>query len=111
MNFEEHAAKSLILAAAGVNVPRGILCASAKEAAAAAGEICPVEIERDADLILHLLLAYAYAFMGHAIPGEPDQVAAYVWGFCLAALRRGSSEPGPTVVAPDSARHLDQRAM
>jgi succinyl-CoA synthetase beta subunit len=39
MNFEEHAAKSLVLAPAGIPVPRGILCVSAKEAAAAAAQI------------------------------------------------------------------------
>lgn len=39
MNFEEHAAKSLILALAGIGVPRGILCASPAEAAKAASEI------------------------------------------------------------------------
>ena len=37
MNFEEHAAKSLILTPAGIPVPRGILCTSAAEAAKAAG--------------------------------------------------------------------------
>ena len=36
MNFEEHAAKSLILAPAGIAVPRGMLCTSAAEAAKAA---------------------------------------------------------------------------
>jgi len=80
--------------------PLRMLLIDALSQAAAAGQIAPVEIERDADLILHLLLAYAYAFMGHAIPGEPDQVATYVWEFCLAALRRGSIESGaPTAPA------------
>ena len=40
--------------------------------AAASGEVSPVDIERDADLILHLLLSYAYTFMAHGIPGEPS---------------------------------------
>jgi succinyl-CoA synthetase beta subunit len=39
MNFEEHVAKSLILAPAGIPVPRGVLCASAAEASAAAVQI------------------------------------------------------------------------
>jgi succinyl-CoA synthetase beta subunit len=39
MNFEEHAAKSLVLAPAGIPVPRGILCTSAKAAAMAAVDI------------------------------------------------------------------------
>ena len=78
-----------------------MLLIDALSQAAASGEVSPVDIERDADLILHLLLSYAYAFMAHAIPGEASQVASYVWGFCLAALRRGSTEP---------AGHLDHLA-
>ncbi len=73
--------------------PLRMLLIDAISQAAASGEISPVDIERDADLILHLLLSYAYAFAAHAIPGEASQVAGYVWGFCLAALRRGSTEP------------------
>jgi succinyl-CoA synthetase beta subunit len=45
MNFEEHAAKSLILAAAGIPVPRGILSASAAEAARAAAQIGPCVVK------------------------------------------------------------------
>ena len=45
MNFEEHAAKSLILAPAGIAVLRGVLCASAAEAAKAAGEIGPCVVK------------------------------------------------------------------
>jgi succinyl-CoA synthetase beta subunit len=45
MNFEEHAAKALILAPAGVAVPRGILCTSAAEAAKAAAEIGPCVVK------------------------------------------------------------------
>jgi succinyl-CoA synthetase beta subunit len=45
MNFEEHAAKSLILAPAGVPVPRGILCITAAEAAMAAANIGPCVIK------------------------------------------------------------------
>ena len=39
MNFEEHAAKSLVLNPAGIPVPRGILCISDAEAAMAAAKI------------------------------------------------------------------------
>jgi len=39
MNFEEHAAKSLILTPAGIPVPRGALCMSPAEAAMAAAKI------------------------------------------------------------------------
>jgi succinyl-CoA synthetase beta subunit len=45
MNFEEHAAKSLILAPAGIATPRGILCTSAAEAAKAANEIGPCVVK------------------------------------------------------------------
>jgi succinyl-CoA synthetase beta subunit len=39
MNFEEHAAKSLVLAPAGIPIPRGVLCVNAAEAAQAAAAI------------------------------------------------------------------------
>src|SRR4029079_7578385 len=39
MNFEEHAAKALVLAPAGIAIPRGILCQSAAEAVQASTEI------------------------------------------------------------------------
>jgi len=45
MNFEEHVAKSLILAPAGVPVPRGILCITVAEAAMAAANIGPCVIK------------------------------------------------------------------
>ncbi len=45
MNFEEHAAKALILAPAGIATLRGILCTSAAEAAKAAGAIGPCVVK------------------------------------------------------------------
>ena len=45
MNFEEHAAKSLILGPAGIPVPRGILCTNDAEAADAAAKIGPCVIK------------------------------------------------------------------
>lgn len=45
MNLEEHAGKSLVLSPAGIGLPRGILCASPMEAAAAAGDIGPCVIK------------------------------------------------------------------
>jgi succinyl-CoA synthetase beta subunit len=45
MNFEEHAAKSLVLVPAGIPVPRGTLCISAAEAAMAAANIGPCVIK------------------------------------------------------------------
>jgi succinyl-CoA synthetase beta subunit len=47
MNFEEHAAKSLVLTPAGIPVPRGTLCISAAEAAMAAAKfgLCVVKAQ------------------------------------------------------------------
>jgi succinyl-CoA synthetase beta subunit len=45
MNFEEHAAKSLVLSPAGIPVPRGILVTSAADAAKAAREIGPCVVK------------------------------------------------------------------
>ena len=45
MNFEEHAAKSLILRAASIPVPHGILCTNAAEAAIAASKLGPCVIK------------------------------------------------------------------
>jgi succinyl-CoA synthetase beta subunit len=45
MNFEEHAAKTLILGPAGIAVPRGVLCVTAAQAAAAAAEIGPCVVK------------------------------------------------------------------
>ena len=45
MNFEEHAAKSLVLNRAGIPVPRGILCISDAEAAMAAAKIGPCVVK------------------------------------------------------------------
>jgi succinyl-CoA synthetase beta subunit len=45
MNFEEHAAKSLILQPAGIPTPRGVLVTGAAEAAKAAQEIGPCVVK------------------------------------------------------------------
>jgi succinyl-CoA synthetase beta subunit len=45
MNFDEHAAKSLVLVPAGIPVPRGQICRTAKEAAQAVGMIGPAVIK------------------------------------------------------------------
>jgi succinyl-CoA synthetase beta subunit len=45
MNFDEHAAKSLVLAPAGIPVPRGQICRTAKEAAEAVRAIGPAIIK------------------------------------------------------------------
>ena len=45
MNFDEHAAKSLVLGPAGIAVPRGQICRTAKEAAQAVRAIGPAVIK------------------------------------------------------------------
>jgi succinyl-CoA synthetase beta subunit len=45
MNFEEHAAKSLVLTPAGIPVPRGILCSTPAEAADAVRAIGPAVVK------------------------------------------------------------------
>jgi succinyl-CoA synthetase beta subunit len=45
MNFEEHAAKSLVLAPVSITTPRGILCLSAKEVGVAAAQIGPCVVK------------------------------------------------------------------
>ena len=45
MNFEEHAAKSLILGPAGIPIPRGELCSTAVEAGEAAERIGPCVVK------------------------------------------------------------------
>jgi len=45
MNFDEHAAKSLILAPAAIPVPRGMLCITVAEAAMAAANIGPCVVK------------------------------------------------------------------
>lgn len=45
MNFEEHAAKALLLAPAGISIPRGILVTDAKAAAEAARQIGPCVVK------------------------------------------------------------------
>src|SRR4051794_862816 len=45
MNFEEHVAKSRVLAPSGVSIPRGQLCASPQEVAAAAAQLGPCVIK------------------------------------------------------------------
>jgi len=48
MDFEDHAAKVLILAPAGIAVPRGFVCTTAEEAARAAAKIGPCVVKAQA---------------------------------------------------------------
>ncbi len=45
MNFEEHAAKSLVLGPAGIPIPRGILCTTTAQAESAAAQIGPCVVK------------------------------------------------------------------
>jgi len=77
MNFEEHAAKSLILKPAGVPVPRGVLCTSAAEAAKAAAEIgrCVVKAQVPAGK-----RGKAGGIKLANTPAEAEQVAGQILG-------------------------------
>ena len=75
MNFEEHAAKSLVLSPAGIPVPRGILCISPAEAAM---ELLAntVAVRRNPGLSLALIQRAVSA--GSAIKGTRGDAAAAV---------------------------------
>lgn len=68
--------------------PVRMLLIDALSQAAAAGEANPLDIERDADVVMHLALSYAHMLASHAIPGDEAQIVDHLWSFCSAALRR-----------------------
>jgi succinyl-CoA synthetase beta subunit len=80
MNFEEHAAKSLILGPAGIPIPRGILCLSAKEAASAAAQIgaCVVKAQVPAGK-----RGKAGGIKLANTPAEAEQVASQILGMTI----------------------------
>lgn len=59
------------------------------EAAVAAGAISPVDVVRDAEIILHLVLTYTHNVAGGAVPYDAADAADYLWSFCHSALLRG----------------------
>ena len=77
MNFEEHAAKALVLAPAGIPTPRGILCVSAKEAAAAAAQIGPCVVKAQVPTGKR---GKAGGIKLAGTPAEAGQVAAQILG-------------------------------
>ncbi len=77
MNFEEHAAKSLVLAPAGIPVPRGILCLSAKEAAMAAAQIGPCVVKAQVPAGKR---GKAGGIKLASTPAEAEQAAAQILG-------------------------------
>ncbi|MGH6685000.1 MAG: ATP-grasp domain-containing protein, partial [Pseudolabrys sp.] len=80
MNFEEHAAKALVLAPAGIAVPRGILCLSAKEAARAAAQIgaCVVKAQVPAGK-----RGKAGGIKRVRTPAEAEQAATTILGMAI----------------------------
>jgi len=77
MNFEEHAAKSLVLAAAGIQIPRGILVASAAAAGKAAEEIGPCVVKAQVPTGKR---GKAGGIKLAATPAEAEQVAVQILG-------------------------------
>ncbi len=80
MNFEEHAAKSLILAPAGIPVPRGMLVASAAEAAKAAKEIGPCVVKAQVPTGKR---GKAGGIKLAGTPAEAEQVAGKILGMTI----------------------------
>jgi succinyl-CoA synthetase beta subunit len=77
MNFEEHAAKSLILAPAGIPIPRGILVTTAADAAKAAAEIGPCVVKAQVPTGKR---GKAGGIKLANTPAEAEQVAAQILG-------------------------------
>jgi len=80
MNFEEHAAKSLVLTPAGIPVPRGQLCISAAEAAMAAANIGPSVVKAQVPA------GKRGKAGGIKLAGGPDEAkeaARQIFGMCI----------------------------
>jgi succinyl-CoA synthetase beta subunit len=80
VNFEEHAAKSLILTPAGIPVPRAILCTSAAEAAKAAEKIGPCVVKAQVPTGKR---GKAGGIKLAATPKEAEQVAGQILGMTI----------------------------
>jgi succinyl-CoA synthetase beta subunit len=80
MNFEEHAAKSLVLAPAGIAVPRGQLCTTAKQAAEAVRTIGPAVIK--AQVATGKRGKAGGIKLAHT-PAEAEQAAAGILGMTI----------------------------
>ena len=80
MNFEEHAAKSLVLAPAGIPVPRGQICCTAKEAAQAVGMIGPAVIKAQ---VAAGKRGKAGGIKPADTPEEAERVAAAILGMSI----------------------------
>ena len=80
MNFDEHAAKSLVLAPAGIPVPRGQICRTAKEAAQAVGAIGPAAIKAQ---VAAGKRGKAGGIKPADTPEEAERVAAAILGMSI----------------------------
>jgi len=80
MNFEEYAAKALVLKPASIAMPRGIFCTSAQEAAAAAREIGPCVIKAQ---VATGKRGKAGGIKLAATPEEAERIAAQILGMTI----------------------------
>jgi succinyl-CoA synthetase beta subunit len=80
MNFEEHAAKSLVLAPAGIPIPRGQICRTAKEAAEAVRAIGPAVIKAQ---VAAGKRGKAGGIKPANTPEEAERVAAAILGMSI----------------------------
>jgi len=80
MNFDEHAAKSLVLAPAGIPVPRGQICRTAKEAAQAVCAIGPAMIKAQ---VATGKRGKAGGIKRADTPEEAERVAAAILGMSI----------------------------
>lgn len=80
MNFDEHAAKSLVLAPAGIPVPRGQICRTAKEAAQAVCAIGPAVIKAQ---VAAGKRGKAGGIKPADTPEEAERVAAAILGMSI----------------------------
>ena len=80
MNFDEHAAKSLVLAPAGIPVPRGQICRTAKEAAQAVRAIGPAVIKAQ---VAAGKRGKAGGIKSADTPEEAERVAAAILGMSI----------------------------
>ena len=80
MNFEEHAAKALLLAPAGIPIPRGILVTDAKGAAEAARQIGPCVVKAQVPVGKR---GKAGGIKLANTPAEAEQVASQILGMTI----------------------------
>jgi succinyl-CoA synthetase beta subunit len=80
MNFEEHAAKALLLASAGIPIPRGILVTDAKAAAEAARQIGPCVVKAQVPVGKR---GKAGGIKLANTPAEAEQVASQILGMTI----------------------------